>query len=613
MMHLAKLFFVGLFFSTQLTQAQKSALISLKPEAISAKALVEEMLIKRYSQELSSIIEKENFNLAVKLDLTEIPQKTIDPTSPPVVKEEPLSDLMLGRIDPENLLKKMNISNQQTVAIETFLKNYRIKAVLVSVGLSETLGKDIETEVTQWLDSRMKEEFGSIGKSKVSTLKIATIKPSENHSAPKNFLDWLEKFQSLFSQIIIVIGILFAVIVWKLMNKPFSISTSGDLTTSSNIKADSKNANTGDGLANSAGTGSGAASGPASGPASKETSTITQEHDLIRINNQILEIVPKITNDLEAIIRSWCQSGESGYLKLACFAEAIGQKYGKLPIPVDAMAEVSKVFTKMIDFAPIKKIENLQKAYWDILAVLNLGSDTLERPFGYISGMHMPMMQEILINQNLKMQTLASLFMTADQRKVYLKSLPEKSKIDLIKSAADLTEVSLSEFKTMDSTLKGEFKPKTDGHKVPFDMSLNKIAESLSYTDQIIYLPKIESSSLFAFKQSFATVAFLHEYPIEKLKMLLSRATADEICSYLSLKSEMTDVFINNCPPFTAEVVRDELSNKTQKMNPEEVENKLTVLSERLFDLIQSKQLQLSDVFPTENTVNNEKTPASAA
>ena len=271
------------------------------------------------------------------------------------------------------------------------------------------------------------------------------------------------------------------------------------------------------------------------------------------------------------------------------------------------MSAVSKVFTKMIELSNEQKKENLEKAYWDILSVLNLGSDILEKPFGYMTGLNFPIMKEVLLKKNLKMQTLTTLFMNQDQRKQYLKSLTDKSKLEIIQAAAEMTEVSSLEFKTMDSELKNDFRPQSNPQQVPIEMSVQKIAEALSIIDQMEFLPQLDSKTLIQFKRAYPSLAFIHEWPVDKLKMLLSKTMSDEISSFLNLKPDLKDFILENCPPFTAELVRDELAS--EKIFPrEEIEAKLSILSQRVNELVTSKQVRLTEIFSSEvETINAKK------
>ncbi|MBC7458884.1 MAG: hypothetical protein H7235_11430 [Bdellovibrionaceae bacterium] len=591
--------FLFFFFSLFLiiAQAQKkeslknNTSLSLKPEALSAKAFLEDLLSRRYGQEMSALVKRENFSLGVQLELTQIERpESKDPDNEPA--EEPVSDLMIGQLDPENLLKKFGGTAQQSIMVESFLKDFQIKSVDVTVGVSESLGPEAKADVEKWLTKRLADEFGRVGKSRVLITKIPIEKEKPKEIIP-SLWDKLEKFQALAGQLVFALCVLFGIFLWKILSRPLSINTNGDLSTTTSMNSQGENKNTDT-----------KSDGSIHGPSKSNNHVVTSEYRNLKA--QLLQVTPQVKMDLEAIIRSWCQMGESGLMRLACFAEVIGQEFGRLPIPVDAMAHVSKVFTQMISMPMEEKNQHLQKAYWDVLAVLNLGSDSLEKPFSYISQTNSGMMKEILVNQNVKMQTLVSLFMTVDQRKDYLKSLPDDKKMELLHVAAGLSEVDSVEFKTMDLNFKNQLKPQTNASKVPLEMTLNKLVESISITEQLRFLPSLDHNLVVEFKQMFPSLAFIHQWPSEALRSLLSKTTADELTAYLTLKPEMQTSFIELCPPFTAELVTDELSS-SQTLSPEMIEMKLGLFSKRLVQMVNSRDIILEEIFKkSENENENE-------
>lgn len=579
------------WLSTASAQKSSAAVdsISLNPEAISAKAFLEDLLSRRYSQELSSLVKKEFFNLGATLELSEVKKpESKDPDNE--VAEEPISDLMIGQLDPESLIKKFAGTNQQASLLESFLHKYQVKSVSVTVGVDERLGPQAKADVEKWLKTRVATEFGSSGKTSIVTTKMPIDKEKEKELKKEepSLWDKLEKFQTLAGQALFALCLLVGIILWKFLSGTLTLSASGDITSqasiSSNAQVKTENIGEENPKVKSGNGGSAAAGAPAA----------VAEHSGLR--RQLLQIAPKIKEELDSVTRSWCQMGDYGLKRLACFAEVVGQEFGRLPIPVDAMANVSKVFTQMIDMSLEEKNEHLQKAYWDLLAVLNLGADSLEKPFSYISQTKMPMMQEILINENVKMQTLVSMFMSSDQRRDYMQAMPDDKKMELLKSAAAFTEVETAEFKAMNQSLRNQLKPESNSTLVRLDMTLKKLAESISITDQIKFLPVLDHNTILDFKRSFPALAFIHEWPAPELQTLLAKTTADELVAYLSLKSDQKTKFIDLCPTFTAEVVRDEMQNPPT-LAPDELEGKLQLFTKRLVQMINSGDIILEELF----------------
>ena len=136
---------------------------SFKPEVLGAKAFLEELLIRRYTQELGTRLEKGCFTVGAELGLSEIPKK-VEVKAADKPDDGPPADLMLGTLDPDELIKRYANDADGAQKAQSFLKDYKIKAVSVSVGVKEELGAAAKSETEKWLSARVQGEFGKIGK-----------------------------------------------------------------------------------------------------------------------------------------------------------------------------------------------------------------------------------------------------------------------------------------------------------------------------------------------------------------------------------------------------------------------------------------------------------------
>ena len=352
---------IAVFLSFVGTQAFAASATALAPEALSAKALLEDLLARRYAQNLGTKVDKASFSVSAELDLTEIRKPVLPPIALAQTEPEPISDLMLGMLDPEAMMKNYT-GPESKETVQKFLDNYKIKTVQVHVGLSESLAPEVKAEVEKWLTDRLTTEFGKVGKGVVSFIKIPTLKIPE--IAPKTMWDWLSQFQSLAGQLVLAIAVILGVLLWQMLTprSKSEINQNGD--SKSVVEAPLS------------GAGAGATA------AAAETERVEREKvereetvagdEITRITERLNDLLPKVGKDIENIMRSWCQMGEPGWLKVATFAEAVGKEMGKLPIPVDALTDVSKVFAQMSEMSVASKRDILQKSYWDLLTVMNL-------------------------------------------------------------------------------------------------------------------------------------------------------------------------------------------------------------------------------------------------
>jgi hypothetical protein len=319
--------------------------------------------------------------------------------------------------------------------------------------------------------------------------------------------------------------------------------------------------------------------------------------EIRKFSRQITELNPKFTSYCEQVLRTWCASGEEGQLKLACFAEAVGKDMGKLPIPVDALTDLSKVFVKMPELGIKEKLGFLRKIYWDVLTVINLGPEALEIPFGYLSNMSTGMVNQVLLDENPKMKALVSLYMPSSLRESYLQSLDKEMKRTLLDAAAQMTEIPTDEFRSMDVAVKGKLKPQDNKGTIPLNMGLSKLVSALSPLEEIAILPTMTGPAFDNLKRTLPSIAFLPQWPDDKVSLLVSRAMPDELVAYFRSCPEVADRFIGLAPQMTAELAKDELGRPDTMAEKDKI-RLLTELGNRIKELIQSKEVDLEQIFP---------------
>lgn len=559
-----------------LTQAQAVSSSAMMPEALGAKAFLEDLLARRYAQELATTVDRQAFSLGAQLDLIEIPSK-IQQKPGATAEAEPLSDLMLGTLDPEELLKKYAGTEERPTSAQRLLENYRIRTVQVSVGLRDDLSPEVKGDVEKWLSSRLNEEFGKAGKGVVTAIKTQI----EKKATPKTILDWLLQFQSLAGQIVLALGLLLGILFWQILNSKGKAKENGDSVVINNS--------------------TGGAAGPSPAEAAAKKQRDDEEKQFISrefesFNKRINSLAPRLTNELEAVVRSWCQLGDAGKLRLACFAESVGREVGKLPIPIDALADVSKVFARMTEVSMKERRDALEKAYWDLLTALNLGADALNQPFGYMGGLKLGMINQVLMDQNPKMKTLVSLFMPTDLRLRYLKGLPLETKRELLDSAALLSNIGEDELKTIERSLKSKLQPQGAANVIPLEFTLNKVVSALSPSEEVTLLSTMTGAAIEEFKRSTPSLAFLAEWPKNMIARLLSSVTSDQVVALLRVRPDLSVQVIDACPPMTAEMVNEEYA-RPDRLSDKDKDQFIALLSTRLKELVDLKEVILEDIF----------------
>jgi hypothetical protein len=597
-----KSLFVAMAIASQLLLSTSYAAspTALAPDALSAKALLEDLLARRFSQNLSTRLERSMFSVSAELDLQAVPRQTERPK--PVEgsgEQEPISDLSLGMLDPEALLKNFAPPGQQQEFAKQFLEGFKIRKVAVSVGLSETVPQEARTEIEKWLTERVNSEFGKVGKGTVTTIRVAPQRPVEI-APPKTPWDLLSQFQSLAGQLVMALAIILGVLLWGILSPRKQPSLSA---VPSDASAASKSAAS-----------SGVGTGVVPGLSEEEKQRLEDEREARQeqiasagvesTRLKILEVLPKVNQHLESILRAWSQGGETGWRKIATISEVVGKDLGKLPIPVDAVADIQRTFTKMAGVKAQEKFDILQKSYWDLLTVLNIGPSALEQPFGYLGGMNIGMVSQVLMEQNPKMRTIVSLFMPTELRSKFMKTMSLEAKRELLVAAAGMSEIPTEELKNFDRGLMSKFRSDEKSDVVPLEMTLNKLVEALDPSEQIVLLAGMQGQAAEEFRRTTPSLAFLSEWPEEALGALLAQASTDEVVALCRVRPDLKERVLKCAPQLTVAMVDDELAGP-DRMSAKDKGVWIEALTKRLRTLVMTKALVLDEIFPiTSNTIS---------
>jgi hypothetical protein len=334
--------------------------------------------------------------------------------------------------------------------------------------------------------------------------------------------------------------------------------------------------------------------------------------DIKDYNKRLLGLVSKLSEESETLVRSWCDLGDEGMMRMACFSEAVGSEMGRLPVPADSMKDLATAFSKMPGVAPVEKRDLLKKVYWDIMMVLNLGSESLERPFSYVSTMKDTMIQDILIHQNSKMKTLVAMFMPESLRQQYVSNQDAETKLELLRQALDMSEIATEELKNYESQFRSSIRADDRKDVVIIDSALQKLISALTPMEEMSLLPQLAGSGIEAFKMGQFSLAFMHEWSDEALSAVFSRAMPDEVVAYLRMKMEIKDRVIGLCPPMTAEVASDDLSRENG-LTEWEHNIHLNQLAVRVRGLIDSGEIQLASVYQGAPSDDDESAERHAA
>lgn len=570
--------------------ASKAVVKVVEPTAdeLGAQAFLEEVLNRRFTQNLSTLVEKQSFYVSTQVQLAGFDD---DPDNAPAIDEKP-SDLTLGYLDAEQLVKKYGLENEKA-QFGSLLANKKIKSLMINVGLSENLGANVKQEVESWMQAKLSAEFGNKAKLEVAFIKMP-IANSETKAKP--WWDWLAQFQQLAGVLVLALTGVIGILVWRMTTSKSTVDNQGTGSTAQfNLNSKNETAPPPE-----------ASASRSTGQAETLEETRKYLEEIFLYSQKINLILPKVQNDFDTLLQTWCAAGNDGYQKVVCFAEVVGKDIGRLPIPADATQEVAAAFSRMYDL-PLKiKQSIVEKIYWDLITIINLGMDSLAQPFGYLAGSDPSMINQMLIEENPKMKTMVSIYAPDDVRQKMFAPLDDGQKLEILKNASELSSITQSELKSLNKAFQNKMKV-TDGQdNIQLGTALDKIVSALTKIDELLLLPQLQGYGIQMYKRKNVSVAFLHEWPDNKLGLLMSQLKTDHILTYLRLKPDMKDRILSLCQPRAAAVIGDEIGRE-DRVSAADKESHLLDIAELMYEFKENGSIDFDTVFPMPTKVDAEK------
>ncbi len=540
-----------------------------RADEISVKAALEDMIVRRYSQELSALITFERFNVGARFEL-ETMDESKDKNRKLSSQNDQYTDLDLGYLDADTLFDRYQSVDAASVSP---LAKYAVKSVMVNVGLQERMGNKIKSNIEEWLQARVKEEFGALGKSQVQFIQSETTNPST--------LDRIIQMQGLVGQLILALAILLGVVLWRLL----SGGKSKDQAQAASVNIESKSEMT-------------ATEGLGGSSPSKESNLaaidLALDTKIEAVSDQIKDLSPKLVTQLDQLVAQWCEQGETGLMQIACFAEISGSVLGSLPIPKEHKKEMGNVFSKMSELPLEKRLDVTNRTYWDLVASLNLGTDTLHRPFSFLGSSSLGTVNQVLLGNDIDIQTVVSLYMPESLRKNYFSKLADDKKVELLNTAAKLSSISQDKLNDIETQIAPYFEEKVAESEVSMSMTLNKLVESMSYIDACKILPKVEGPVVETFKQKNPHIGFFADWKKESQEVVIKRSTNEELMAYLRIVPNMTDTILGLISPRAKQILEDDLS-RSDLVAVVEKERLIYSLHNRLENLVLTNVISLED------------------
>lgn len=555
-----------------------------KADALSVKASLENMLVRRYTQELSSIVDKEHFNIGVILNLRVVNTNERRP------QNLEFNDLELGFLDADALFDSYSLTN---MAGANPFEKYSIRGADFQIGLSPEVGDEIKASVEQWLSKRVKNEFGSGGKTKVQYLLSPPEAAPVVETPVMKWMKIIKDMQGLAGNIVLAFAIILGIVLWSVLGGGKTEAATDTANSSQSIEINSK-------------TEMGGAFGGSTGTvvdSELEASIVTQ---LDHMKEQIKDLAPKVVDQLDSLITEWCDQGEEGLFLLASFAEISGSVLGSLPIPKDEKKKMSSIFAQMHETENSRKLEFFNRVYWDLISALNLGTESLHRPFSFLGNSGMSTLSNVLLGNDLETQTVISLYMPEKMRKKYFAGLDDEKRIELLNAAAKMSSITEESLQSIEDHVAPYFgESDSEESSVPMDMTLVKLVESMGFVDSCRILPSIEGPVMDKFKLQTAHIGFLASWDKSAIGVIAKYASNEALLAYLRVVPEMKHYVLEFVPPRTQQILEDDLG-QLDTMSPERKEDLLAVLHDLILSLVDNGELSLDELVENADNDSNE-------
>lgn len=432
------------------------------------------------------------------------------------------------------------------------------------------MGEEIKQTVENWLKTRVQDEFGNIGKYQVQFIQSEKLNPT--------LLDQLIQVQGLVGQLILALAILLGVILWRLLSggkskvepqaSSVNIQSKAEMTAPESLQGNN---------------------------AVSEASmamNLALENKLEQVSNQVKEIAPKLVVQLDQIIHQWCEQSDEGLVQIACFAEITGSVLGSLPIPKEHKKKMGTIFSQMSAMDLEKRLDVTNKIYWDLVASLNLGIETLHRPFSFLGNSSLGTVSQVLLGNDVDIQTVVSLYMPESMRKNYFSNLDNDKKVELLNAAAKLSTISQERLKNIETQIAPYFEEKVSDTDVSLSMTLNKLMESLNLLDACRIMSKVSGPMVDAYKLKNPHICFFMDWTTVAQELLVKRASNDELMAYVRVVPGMTEKILEMISPRAKQILVDDLTRE-DNMSDSEKERHLQTFHNKLIGLVETNAISL--------------------
>lgn len=585
---------------------------SSRPELIEVKSRLEDSIAKRYRERIATRIPTELFNVAVQATI-KIKEDDTNLKSTPKEASNPkpdLPDINLGIIESIAVGDSTLTETSEFSKIpKSFLERVEVKKIEIIVGLSPKLGEEYKTTFKPWLSTTVKGDFGSIGSIKVADLAPMPMEETTESAPPERprVLTFEEKFGNyqnaiglgVFSLILLIALLLFKFLPSRDMKEQVNLSLRIQEMKDSQLR-----------LQNT--TGKGAIEAKKSEKQEIQLNANLLFDSFREHQKKVALIALSSPGIADQVLDRWFEEGTEGRKKVASLVDCVLTHYGNnssniplsraswnLPERIKNDKELPSIFTAFSGYSLLEKTALVEKTYWDLLSVKTLGDKLTSLPFASMAQLPASKIQKVLSKQDKKVQSLTILHLPQEKMEEVVSGLSFEEKKNMIVEAFAIPKMKPQEIEMADQSLKFLIKKEesVDDGLVEIQSMIPNMLMCLSPLEEIQLiqqiLPTLSDQGHFI-KRSYPSLAFISQWPEEKLKHFLTGVQPNDILALVKSIPEATEVINSVIPNRTQTILKDSLN---RSLTSEELNNGLGTLRIKLFKYANDGIINLELIF----------------
>jgi cell division protein FtsL len=579
-----------LLFSLVFGNAQAQRLQS---HVLELQNRIESQVDRNLTNLISTQLAPGTFDVSARVKVVEVPTGA----KPPKKNQEPENmpaGLDLGTVDVREVIESYKNQIEEMKAFRDNNKQqvdepkFSVTRIEVVVGLSDIYDDAYVAQFQEWIQKRVKTDYGSIAVATVNKAKPLPVKEAPGLG--------LRDFLPALGFGILALALVLA--AWLLAHglirlgegaKSIIIEHKNAFNLEHNQRVEQKSEEkrdlAGEGLE---------ATG---GRALKHSKNEDQQEFLQageELAGKIIYLYLESVQGVQDLVRFWLDNGKEGCLKTAVlidmlvtlkekvsvetsdtsthkFTEDIALAISALKIPLESDsisthgASLGDAYREAAAMNAETKLEFLEKIYWDLLQIGTLGPQSMRKPFDYLQSMNDMAFAEAIKTQPDDTKALALMFGDPKKAKAFMSGVSDTEKEKLVTDMMGLSQVSKKQLWDIDSAMKLKLinsATRPEDNLVDLFPRTIDMLNTMSPVDEIKVLRKSvrqlpdQGATV---KTQLTSLAFIDEWHPEYVGKLVKVSTTQELTHLIQLIPESRDVVLSTCPEKMKMIIQDDL------------------------------------------------------